>query len=227
MKNVDTTTWLPYMHDWYKTYEFCSETHIKLGKLSDDILVEIVKEVESQEFFYLPKLPNLDYSGCGLITPTGNKKLWVVKNESIDLDQTYCYEGYIKSVKNINKRSCALNTPKMYKLLYSITDIKRAHVAKLGADEELHVHADRPYQEGMRIIINLTGGSNTTYNFYGTEFKINAGEIFWVNSGVPHCLYNYGELPRINLLIDVKFKENLKQELDAIVSNLKSLGYVI
>ena len=227
MQNIDTKTFLPYMDSWYETYEFCSEPYAKLGKLRDNILTNIVEEATQQSFFYLPKLPDLDYSGCGLYTQHGDSKSWTMKSDIKGLGhEKYVYGGYVKSVQNIDKKSCNLNAPETYKLLDSIINLKRAHFARLG-NQDIHVHADNPYQEGIRIIINITEGDNTIYNCYGEEFKIKPGEIFWVNTGLPHSLYNYRTVPRINLLIDVEFKENLHNELDAIVSNLNSLNYLI
>lgn len=226
MQQKDTKTWLPYMHDWYKSYEFCSEPYRKLGKLTDNILYTISQEAESQNYTYLPKLPNLKYSGIALFNESGQADRWAFKSDpNAPGYNLYVYGGYIKSVQNIASNSCNLNAPNTYKLLEKFYNLKRAQFAKLE-DEDIHVHADNPYQTGIRIIINVTNGSCTDYNVYGHEMKIYPGEIFWVNTGVPHCLSNYGP-PRINLLIDLEFKADLHKELDVVVSNLKSLNYLI
>lgn len=226
MQNKDTKTWLPYMKSWYENYEFCDEPYRILGKLRSDVLLEVSKEAESQKYTRLPKLPNLNYSGIALYNESGDAKKWALKSDkNAPGYKLYVYGGYIKNVINANMVSCNLHAPKTYKLLENFTNLKRAHFAQLGT-EDIHVHADNPYQTGIRIIINLTNGYNTDYDVYGHKFKINPGEIFWVNTGVPHCLVNYGT-DRINLLIDVEFKENLHKELDNIVSNLQVSNFLV
>ena len=227
MANRDTKTWLPYMFDWYKEFEFCSEPYRKLGKLNNEFLTILCSEANSQEYTLLPKLPNLNYRGCAIYNQSGDSKSWALDFvEDSPGRSLYLYGGYIKSVKNINKTSCNLTAPITYKFLDSFNNLKRAHFAKLG-NQEIHTHADNPYQTGIRIIINLTNGDKTVFDVYGSKFTINPGDIYWVNTGVPHNLINFGKEPRINILLDIDFQSNLHAELDSIVSDLKSNNYLI
>lgn len=220
MFNIDTTTWLPYMQEWYETYEFCPEPYIKLGKLRSEVLTKLVNEIHFDKFQRLSNLSHKDYSGYGLITHDGSIEGWETRTNSNN-SYTNNYVGFIKSVQNINPTSCNLDSPETYKFLENFLNLKRSHYANMGPNFKFRVHADNPYQEGIRFQINLTGSEGTTYIFNGTEFNIQDGEIFWLNTGVPHTVMNFSTTNRINLLIDVSFQQDLQAEISMIKHNLE------
>ena len=224
MTNIDTTTWLPYMNSWYEKYEFLADPYIKLGKLSDSVLSDLLNEIHIENFSALPRASNIDYSGYGLITMDGLMQSWGTRTDP-DNQVGLTHNGFIKSVQNIPSLSCNVDAPITYSLLNNFDNIKRAHYAKLGANSKLNVHADNPYQEGLRFQINLSGPEDIIYLFNGTEFSIRPGEIFWLNTGVPHCVIN-GSQPRISLIVDVAFNGDLTNQISAIKSNLETNQYL-
>lgn len=212
------------MEEWYKKYEYCPLPYLYVGRIREDKLTEFIKEIHFDKFVQLPNV-SVDYTGYGLYTIDGKSDSWYLRpNKPLILSG---HHGYIKSVKDIVFHKCIdIDAPETFDLLRNFSGLKRVHVACMNSGSYISPHADNPYQEGLKFHISLTD-SSTSYYFNGVEFKMELGDIFWLNTGVPHAVINNDSNPRINLIIDTVLNDTLERDIDTLKIKLTDGEYLI
>jgi hypothetical protein len=111
----------------------------------------------------------------------------------------------------IEKNPIFLQTIERIEKIFIEAGVKRVEwgrifFSKFLADSEIDEHVDEgkyfSYYDRFHFVIDTP--DNCVFHIRDEDIYLKQGELWWVNNHVPHWLKNYGNLDRINLIVDAR-----------------------
>lgn len=96
--------------------------------------------------------------------------------------------------------------PKLAQALDNAAPVSRAMLTVLAKEGVIAWHCDDgPYHEKhLRFHVPLVTNPYCTMYSANEQVHMNVGDLWWFNNRVPHCAANWGTVPRIHLIFEMR-----------------------